>query len=385
MDARSVVMVPHAGRRVVLVSMNRGPDDPRAYHKEALALARAGYAVAYVCNGPVKAGGAEDAVGIVGVEMPGSHLCRLLAGPARALRAAFVLQPDAVHVFDPSLVGPALRRSGRGQTRIVADLPEEYAKQILQKDYLGPLWLRKAVAAAFRHLSRRQLPHTALVVAATPTIAATLPPGCSSVVVRNYVALADVDAVAPRSLPASPAFRLAYVGGMSHIRGMRAMVIALGQLQGRAELHLAGPLYEDGLLQEAARLPGWQFCTYHGTLDWEAAIALVKACDAGLCILSPAANHVRALPVKVFEYMACSRPSIVSSFPLWRGLFAGSALFVRPDDPDALAGMIWLLLRSRRLRETLGARARSMAEGRYSWEVEQRGLIRAYDHLWGDS
>ncbi len=376
-----------ARHRIVLASMNRGPGDPRAYCKEASSLVRAGYEVAYVCNGTAAPAADERGVRVIGLSMPRSRIRRMTAGPGMTVRAAFELQPEAVHVFDPALIGPALRLGRKKHISVVVDLPEEYARQILQKRYLGPMIIRRIASAVFRVVSRVQLPQAALVVAATPAIAGTLSPRCRSIIVRNYAVLPEVDAVLPVSLPlplSGPrSLRLVYVGGMSRIRGIADMVAAVGLLDGKAELHLAGPLYESRLLEEVSSLQGWQFCRYHGVLNWSSSIALVKACDVGVCMLSPAPNHVQALPVKVFEYMACSRPSIVSSFSLWRSLFAGSALFAAPDDPEGLARAVRVLLRTPELLRILGDHARRDAEVRYSWESEESRLVSGYAGLWG--
>lgn len=379
-------MTIRAEKRVVIASINRGPSDPRAMQKEARALAGLGYNVTYVCNaasGPVAV---DDRLRVAALKMPASRLWLQTCGPGIVLRAALRFRPDAVHVLDSALIGPALRLGRRRGVKIVVDLPEDSAKQILQKDYLGPMAVRKMVSRAYQLASRRLLPRADLVIAATPSIVLSLPDGCRHIVVRNFPAIADIDAVLPHQVASSGVgtrpLRVVYVGGISAIRGIGELVAATGMMRGRAELHLAGPIDDDTYLAEIKSMPGWQYCHYHGWLDWHGSIALVKACDVGACIMQDAPNQIEALPVKVFEYMACSKASVVSSFPLWRRLFVGAALFADPAKPASTVEQLEQLISSPELVHRLSEHGRLMVEKDYSWEHEAEQLAEGYDSLW---
>jgi glycosyltransferase involved in cell wall biosynthesis len=374
------------GKRIALVSLGRGPGDARAMYKEARSLASWGYQVTYVCNAASGPMVTDAHVHVVAVKMPAGRVARQIGGPSIVLREALCSRPDVVHVFDPALIGPALRLGRRYGLKIVIDLPEDNAKQILQKSYLGPMAARKLVSCAYKSMSQRWLLQADLVIAATPSIAESLPDGCEHVVVRNYPKTAEIDAVLPRESTvirgSTPVLRVVYVGGISPIRGIRQLVLAVGMLRGVAELHLAGPVFDGRFLGELQSTTGWEYCRYHGWLDWPGSIALIKTCDVGACVLQSAPNHLEALPIKVFEYMACGRGSIVSPFPLWRHLFAGAALFVDPTEPASIARLMKQLLAKPRLLRRLSECGRLMAERIYSWESEAQRLADGYARLW---
>jgi glycosyltransferase involved in cell wall biosynthesis len=375
-----------AKRHVVLVSLGRGPGDPRAMQKEARSLDRSGYDVTYVCNAGSGPPVADDHVHIRPVELSRSRLLRQTRGPGVMLHEAMLARPDALHVFDPALIRPAIRLGRRHGLRVVVDLPEDSPKQILQKSYLGPMVVRRLVSRAYHGMSQSLLPKSSLVIAATPSIAASVPAGCHCITVRNFPEVSEIDAVpaltsAGRGTYGSP-LRLVYVGGISSIRGIRELVLAVGMMHGTVELHLAGPVHDDAFMKAMESLPAWQYCTYHGWLSWQDSIGLIKTCDLGACILQAAPNQIEALPVKVFEYMACSRGSIVSSFPLWRRLFAGAAMFVEPTDVASLARMLELLRAEPVLLHRLAEQGRVLAETRYSWESEARELVSGYAGMW---
>jgi len=117
-----------------------------------------------------------------------------------------------------------------------------------------------------------------------------------------------------------PELRLVYVGRLSSDRGILTytdLVRGLRQLGIPARLTLAGvftPPSEQTLLlaslqgiEDAIDLIGW--------LPYEHIPALLQSCDIALCVLSPEERYVNALPVKLFEYMACGLPVIASNFP----------------------------------------------------------------------
>ncbi|WP_165849385.1 glycosyltransferase [Candidatus Cryosericum septentrionale] len=381
---RFVTAIP--GKRITLVSMGRGPGDPRAMYKEARFLASLGYQVTYICNAASGPMVTDDHVHVDTLNMPTSRLARQMHGPSIVLREALRSRPDVVHVFDPALIGPALRLGRRYGVKVVLDLAEDNAKQILQKSYLGAMAVRKLGSHIYRRMSQSWLPQADLVIAATPSIAESLPAGCQHVIVRNFPAITEIDSVPPLASAASksstPVLRVVYVGGISPIRGIRELILATGMLQGAVELHLAGPVYDDRFLGELESMTAWQYCHYHGWLDWQGSIALVKTCDVGACVLQAAPNHVESLPVKVFEYMACGRGSIISSFPLWRRLFVGAALFVDPTNPTSIAQLMEQLLAKPALLRRLSERGRLLAEQSYSWESEAQRLASGYAGLW---
>ena len=69
----------------------------------------------------------------------------------------------------------------------------------------------------------------------------------------------------------------------------------------------------------------------------------MKASDIGMSVLYPIKNYLTALPIKSFEYMACSLPMVVSNFDYWQKLFGECALFADPYNPKDIANKILYL------------------------------------------
>jgi len=89
----------------------------------------------------------------------------------------------------------------------------------------------------------------------------------------------------------------------------------------------------------------------------------------------------------MFEYMASGIPFIASDFPFWREIISDSncALFVDPQDPQAIAGAMQWLLDNPEEAAAMGRRGRAAVEERYNWEAESGKLIALYRRLLPDT
>ena len=120
-----------------------------------------------------------------------------------------------------------------------------------------------------------------------------------------------------------------------------------------------------------------------GHLDRDGIGRLLAASRAGLVTLHPTVNHLDALPVKMFEYMAAGIPVIASDFPLWRGIVdgAGCGLCVDPRDPAAIAAAIDYLAGHPEIARRMGENGRAAVHARYNWRTESTKLIAFYAQL----
>jgi glycosyltransferase involved in cell wall biosynthesis len=74
-------------------------------------------------------------------------------------------------------------------------------------------------------------------------------------------------------------------------------------------------------------------------------------------------------PLKVFGYMAASKPVLCSDLPVLREVIEDgrNGILVRPDDPDAWAAALRRLLEDRALRDRLAATAHADFLARHTW------------------
>jgi glycosyltransferase involved in cell wall biosynthesis len=122
---------------------------------------------------------------------------------------------------------------------------------------------------------------------------------------------------------------------------------------------------------------------YLGMLDRPSVANLLSRVRLGLMVLQAEPNFVKAMPIKLFEYMAAGIPVIASDFPLWRQIIseAECGLLVDPHDPQAIAHAMEYLLSHDAEAEAMGRRGRKAACELYNWNSEEGVLLKFYSDL----
>jgi len=217
-------------------------------------------------------------------------------------------------------------------------------------------------------------------VAATPKIAERFP-ASKTVVVQNFPLPNELYCVRAEPYINRP-LSVAYVGGISRMRGIKELVQAMGILSSKlsARLMLAGSFSPPWLEEVIRKEPGWRNVVF---LGWQSRVNVAKILASsriGVVLFHPAPNHVNAQPNKLFEYMSAGIPVIASDFPLWKEIVEGSGcgLLVNPLDPEAIAEAIKWLLENPEKAETMGKRGRKAIEECYNWDKESVKLISFY-------
>lgn len=363
---------------VVHMTSVHQPFDTRIFVKQCSSLARSGHQVALIaCRGQD-----EDVNGvrILGIARPGNRLLRMVMTPFAVLRRALSSRAAICHFHDPELipVGIALKLMGR---RVIYDVHEDLPKQITAKEWLHPLLRRPvaAIAGLVEWLAGRSLDH---IIAATPAIAEKFP-ARKTTLVQNFPMADELSPAEPIPYNQRPR-AVAYIGGVSRIRGAQEMIDAFGALQDTSvRLKLAGPFQSPGLQAELQASPGWGMTDYLGVLDREHVRTTLSACRVGLVTFLPSPNHMMAYPNKMFEYMAAGVPVIASDFPLWRSIVegAGAGLLVDPRRPEAIAAAVRWLIANERAAAEMGQRGREAVLEKFSWRSEERKLLHLYETL----
>jgi glycosyltransferase involved in cell wall biosynthesis len=371
-------------RRVVHLSTAHRPLDVRIFEKECRSLARAGYDVHFVV--PDAPSGARDGVQFHAIAKPqgGFRPLRIVHRLANAYRAARDLDAELYHFHDCELilVGSLLKLHG---AKVVYDVHEHFPFEALSINKGRPLrgvvffviW--SILESVARHLLDGFVP-------ATPYIARRFP-RARSALVQNFPLLADYEE--PGTARQRRSSDLAYIGGISRIRGLREVVAALALLPADSpvRLRLLGEFSDADFAAELRALPGWQRVDYLGFQPREAVIGHLDQCCAGLVLFHPERDHVDAQPNKMFEYMAAGLPVIASDFPLWRQLVEepGCGLTVDPLDPAAIATAMRRLTSDPAAAAAMGERGRAAVRGTLNWEHESRALLALYACLLGSA
>jgi glycosyltransferase involved in cell wall biosynthesis len=366
--------------RICHLASNHEGLDTRIALKECTSLAKAGYETHLVITasaGDVRSAAARG-VQVHALPPDSSRLARMLKHTWRCYRTASRIGASVYHFHDPELIphGMLLRLSGR---RVIYDVHEDYPRDILDKYWL-PKWTRKLVAGAVAALEYAGARWFFRVVAATPLIWKRFHDiNPSAININNYPWPSEL---APAETGRERKPQVCYVGNITRVRGLRAIVEALPQVP-QMSFVLCGDFSEPGFEDELRGLPGWAQVRFLGKVDRAQARQVMAESIAGLVTFLPIRSHLDAQPNKLFEYMSAELPVIASDFPLWREIVAdtGAGICVDPESPDAIAAAIRDLLRDESAMERMGNAGRQAVLNTYNWPAEAAKLVRFYKEL----
>jgi glycosyltransferase involved in cell wall biosynthesis len=262
---------------------------------------------------------------------------------------------------------------------VIYDVHEDVPKQILNKKWIGSLYLRKIVAFFVDILEKISAKTINGIVCATESISQRFPKH-KTITLRNLPILKIIDDILPASSAKNKPI-IIYAGGLTRIRGIREIIQSMEYINEKAELWLLGNWESDKFKEECEAVKGWVKTKYLGFKPLEEVYSLMKSAEIGISILYPVKNYLTSLPVKTYEYMACSLPVIMSDFPYWKEIFGDFALFANPNNPEDIAQQILFLLEHKDRATELGKKGREFAETRYNWETESKKLLKLYQTI----
>lgn len=315
------------------------------------------------------------------VGKPTGRLARMAFAPWRVYRRARYLAASIYHFHDPELIPVGLLLRWHG-AHVIYDAHEDLPRQILDKYWL-PRWSRRIAARLFERLEDFAARRFSAVVGATPHITERFRHvGARAENINNFPLPGELEA--PGDAPAiaeRDERTLCYIGGISAVRGIRELIMALPAA--RATLLLAGPFENANLEAELRAMPQWKHVRYYGVVDRQGVRDIMARSRLGAVLFHPTPNHVNALPNKMFEYMSAGIPVLASGFPLWRDIIetTSSGVCVEPLDIGAISDALNQLLDNPSNLETMGAAGKRAIEDAYNWGKEEQSLYRLYQNI----
>jgi len=127
-----------------------------------------------------------------------------------------------------------------------------------------------------------------------------------------------------------------------------------------------------------------QFVEFLGFVPHKEIPKYINACDIGTVLLFPTPRFIKTpYPIKLFEYMICSKPVIASDLPSMGKIVkeAGCGVLVDPTDVDEIADGITYLLNHPEEAKKMGENGRIAVEEKYSWERMEERLLKIYKDI----
>ncbi len=359
--------------RVCILTTAHQAYDVRIFYKECRSLAQAGYEVYLIASHHQEEN--VDGISIIPLDTREGRLYRFLVKGWKVLWKAIKIKADVYHFHDPDLIPAGLLLKLIGK-KVIYDVHEDVPDDILTKEWLGGMGVRKIVSFLTRALLKFSSLFFDRIVAATPSISKGFPHS-KTIVIRNVPFVSLIDSIKPEKIiKTKPS--VIYAGGLTKIRGIKEIIDAIGILDGFAELLLLGWWEDPDYERECKSLDGWKHVKYFGLKSLEETYSVMKQADIGIVNFLAVPNSTESLPNKAFEYLNCGLPIIMSEFAYWKELFGKCALFVNPADSINIAEKIKSLTENQEQRKELIHQGRRLIENEYSWESESKKLIELY-------
>lgn len=292
-----------------------------------------------------------------------------------------------VHFHDPELLplGVLLRFLGK---KVIYDVHEDVYEDILQKVWL-PKYLRVILGGIYRFWECLGDYSFSAIVTVTEKIASAFR-NPHTVVIKNYPPLEHFDRILRHSQKRElgAPLRLVYVGSLNRNRGSVRMIKALNFLPSDFDYHfdIVGSFPEEKGLESdilTAVQPVKGRVTFHGRMEFPAAVEIMSRADIGLICTQPTVNDLSGLPLKLFEYMSAGLGVVVSDFPLWHQYLKGYPAyeFVDPTSPEIISkGIMRLAEKLNGGNGVMEQDCRRVVE-KFDWAPEGEKLLRLYSEI----
>ena len=356
--------------------------DIRIYHKELVSLTKIYKSYLIVADG-LGDNIDEKGINIIDVGKANSRLDRMKNSPQSILQAALKLDADLYHLHDPELLQIALNLKKAGK-KVIFDAHEDLPKQVLSKPYLNK-FNAYIISFIVKYYEKFICSKIDAVVTATPVIRDKFSNFAKITVdINNYPLLGELETVEKNW--SNIGFDIAYVGGISKIRGVEEVVKSLEFTHSNVRLNLVGKFNEKITHENTKHLDGWHKVIEHGQLSRAEVKKILEKSIAGVVTFLPVPNHIDAQPNKMFEYMSAGIPVIGSNYPLWKSIIEGNncGICIDPENPKQIANAIDMLVSDKTLAEKMGKNGIQAVNEKYNWSIEEAKLFKLYEELLGN-
>nr|CDQ32846.1 putative glycosyl transferase [Virgibacillus halodenitrificans] len=346
--------------------------------REAESLSEAGYSVTAMmqCDQSITRNG----VSYVCAPLARGRFQRFIKLPL-VLWFAIRFRAEVYHLHNPDMLPLALCLRLLGK-KVIYDTHEDYSRRLLMREWI-PYCLRKPLSLLVS-LSERLISNivSAVFVTQDHQVAKF---SRRTHLLRNapYIPFRvkkEVECLRDSINSEADVYRLVYAGGISKERGLFTMTEALHAVNVEgvpARLWLIGPELSP-CLDDAKKLPGWEFVDYIGLQPHEVVFSYMSKADVGLVVLDDVGDHASARPSKLFEYMAWGLPFIASDFGCWKSFVGGKGgLWIQPDSAASLSDTLQFLYYNAEERAALSNEGKEFFSG-FNWERESGVLLEVY-------
>jgi len=356
--------------------------DGRIFYKEAKTLVKAGYNLVLIAQYNKKE--TINGVRIIPLPKPRNRFDRITRVACKLFISALWERADIYHLHDPELIfiGLMLKIFGK---KVIYDMHELVCFQIEDKYWLKFRIIKKLIQWVYSLFEILSVKYFDQLILAEDGYESYFTQRYKNfkkyTIIRNFPIVSLIKSAKPINNGTKQNPTIIYVGGLTRIRGTKEIIKSMEYIKGRAELWLLGKWESEEFEKQCKALKGWEYTKYLGLVSLSEVYKYMKIVNIGIAIVYPVKNNTTSLLIKIFEYMACSLPIVMSNFHYWREVFGECALFANPYNSKDIADKIIYLLDKPNEAEKFGKKGRKLIEEKYNWEAESKKLIMLYNSL----
>lgn len=176
---------------------------------------------------------------------------------------------------------------------------------------------------------------------------------------------------------------VSFVGNLASWQGLDVLLEAMPLIRrtvpGARFLIVGNGSERERLLRRADELGISEACTFTGSVPYAEVPRYINASTVCAAPFVKQRNERTGLsPLKIYEYMACSRPVVTTDLPGVRELIqeSGGGIVVPPGEPEALAKAVIRMLTDREAARIAGRRGCAYVRSRHCWGHVAREVLR---------
>jgi len=185
------------------------------------------------------------------------------------------------------------------------------------------------------------------------------------------------------------AFYVGFVGSFAPWQGLDILIEAAKQVkeQGYCQIKyiLVGSGERESILRESVQEYDLeQEILFSGRVAYEQVVYYINACDIAIAPFTKERNSIIGVsPLKVYEYLACGRPVIVSRVGWVKEVIEEGkcGYLFEPGDAEELAKRIIQSYQERDALQEMGLRGRKLVESKYAWRATAERIVEVLDEF----
>lgn len=174
-----------------------------------------------------------------------------------------------------------------------------------------------------------------------------------------------------------------YVGVINEIRGVFEVMDAIDYFPDNVRFSVAGPFTTEKVKNTFFKHKNINKVDYFGILDRVEIHELLNKSLCGILIGYPVKNALDSIPIKLYEYLACGLPVIISDYPKWKTFIKNNQVGFTVDcfDTKMVGLKVAEIIKNKKKSSEMSQLGRQLFESKYNWEDQQNKLYNFYENI----